>query len=169
MDKCIIRVCLNLYYMCIYARLSVAVWGLQDGKTAGKSCDVRSEGGAVTSSLWCGETDGCRIATGQSAAWPHRSHNHRCVFVSVKSEDVKRGCALCLDPLCCCSASSHPRWHVWADVAVSATHHHPKTPPYSAGSGHAHLWWICIYLAILPGDMWWDHRPGINEHISKRY
>lgn len=81
------------------------------------------------------------------------------------SGHVKRGRTLCPDNLCW-SVSSHPRWHMRADVTVSPTHDRPETRPYSAGSGHAHLWWVCIYLAILPGDVWWYHRPGIDEHIS---
>lgn len=79
----------NLEYMCIYKCLSVAVWGLQDSKTSDKSCNGCSEGRVITLSLWCGEADLSRAATGRSPARPHRSHHHRCVFVSVESKDVK--------------------------------------------------------------------------------
>lgn len=150
---------------CVF--LSVAVWGLHGSESAGKSCDDSSEAGAVTLSFGSGEADVCRAAAGQSAARPHRSHNHRCVFLSVISE---RSLFCHPDHPCChCFFFCHPRGHVWSHVTVSAARDHPENRPHCAGSSHAHLWWVCIHLAILPGDVWWYHWHWIYGHISERY
>lgn len=85
--------------MYIHACVSVAVWGLLDSKMWGKSCHGCSEGRLVTLSFWCGESNLCGTATGRSAARPRRSQDHRCAFVSVKSEDVKWDRVLHLNPL----------------------------------------------------------------------